>query len=134
MTDTPMANQEAADSSTSRLTARELIFLLPNLGKLLWRLARDRRVPLSVKLLVVGTGIYLAMPFDVIPDWLPGVGYLDDAILVGFVVHRLIRRVSPEVLAEHWDGAISLPDLARKISFRTKSRAGGVQPGQEQTR
>ena len=116
------------------MTARELVLLLPNLGKLLWRLARDRRVPLSVKLLVVGTGIYLAIPFDVIPDWLPGVGHLDDAILVGFVVHRLIGKVSPEVLAQHWDGAISLPDLAGKLSFRSKAIRGEVQPDQEQTR
>jgi len=134
MTDNPVPSLEAADSRTSRLTARELVLLLPNLGKLLWRLARDRRVPLSVKLLVVGTGIYLAIPFDVIPDWLPGVGHLDDAILVGFVIHQLIRKVSPEVLAEHWDGAISLSELAGKLSFRNKARAGEVQPGQEQTR
>ncbi len=132
MTIPPEPNEQIEGDRAKRLSARDLALLLPNLGKLLWRLARDKRVPLPIKALVIGTGVYLALPFDVIPDWLPGVGYLDDALLVGFVLHRLIRHVSPEILAEHWDGAVPLPELARRLSLRARVK-GDNPPRQERT-
>jgi uncharacterized membrane protein YkvA (DUF1232 family) len=109
-----------AGQSTERLTPREVMLLVPNIVKLLWRLARDRRVPLRTKLLVVGTAVYLAIPIDIIPDWIPVLGYLDDAVLVGFILHRLLRTVPIEILQQHWDGAIPLPDLATKLRFRRR--------------
>ena len=104
------------------LSAREALLLLPNVGRLLWRLARDRRVPLATKLLVAGTGLYLAVPFDIIPDWIPVLGYLDDVILVGLVLRRLVRSVPADVLAEHWQGSLPLPELVGRLSRRAPSQ------------
>jgi len=108
-----------------------LALLAPNLAKLLWRLAKDKRVPFGTKVLVVGTAAYLAMPFDIIPDWLPGIGYLDDIALVGFTLHRLVKTVPPEVLQEHWDGAIPLPDVVKRLSFRKKSKRKRDEPTEQ---
>lgn len=116
----PPPSAPAPSDSGGRLTARELALLAPNLAKLLWRLARDRRVRWSTKALVVAAAAYLASPLDLIPDWIPGVGYLDDVALVAFTLHRLVRTVPPEVLQEHWDGAIPLPDLVRRLSLRKR--------------
>jgi uncharacterized membrane protein YkvA (DUF1232 family) len=115
----------------AKIGARELALLAPNLAKLLWRLAKDKRVPFGTKVLVVGTAAYLAMPFDIIPDWLPGIGYLDDIALVGFTLHRLVKTVPPEVLQEHWDGAIPLPDVVKRLSFRKKSKRKRDEPTEQ---
>jgi len=125
MTDQPKPDEVERQTTPAQLTARELVLLLPNFAKLLWRLAKDGRVPLRVKLLAVATGCCLAMPFDLIPDWLPGIGYLDDAFLIGFVIWRLIRAVPAPVLEEHWDGTVPLTTLAQKISFRRGPPKGG---------
>lgn len=48
---------------------------------------------------------YLAMPIDLIPDFIPVLGYADDAILVAFVLRSVIRRAGPEAVARHWPGS-----------------------------
>jgi uncharacterized membrane protein YkvA (DUF1232 family) len=77
---------------------------IPNLAKLLWRLARDPRVPRRNKALFAGVGAYLLIPFDIIPDWIPGIGQLDDAVLFLLSLDGLLNRVPEEILAEHWEG------------------------------
>jgi uncharacterized membrane protein YkvA (DUF1232 family) len=79
-----------------------LVSLIPRLAKLVYHLARDRRVPWTVKAALAGTAVYLASPVDIIPDWIPGAGYLDDVLVVGLVVSYVLGRVPREVLIEHW--------------------------------
>jgi len=124
MTGKQSSEQAKAASAGGKLSAREWALLVPNIAKLLGRLARDRRVPIGTKLLVVGAGLYLACPVDLIPDWIPGLGYLDDVLLVALLVHRLVRTVPAQVLREHWHGAIPLPELARRLSLRGKREKG----------
>jgi len=68
------------------------------------RLLRDPRVPrwrkLSLGLLVA----YLACPVDLIPDFLPVIGQLDDALIAGWILRGLVRGAGPELLREHWPG------------------------------
>ena len=85
-------------------TARELVRLLPDTLRLLRRLAQDRSIPRSARLPVWGLALYLASPIDLIPDFLPVIGHADDALLVGLVLRRLIRKAGPAKLAEHWPG------------------------------
>lgn len=77
---------------------------LPNLGKLLFRLARDPRVPKRNKILFGLIGAYLVVPLDVIPDWLPGIGQLDDIALAIVALDAMLNHVDRDVLQEHWDG------------------------------
>ena len=66
-----------------KTTARELVALLPNLIRLFRGLLGDERVPRSSKALLMLAGIWLASPIDLIPEFLPGIGALDDALIAG---------------------------------------------------
>lgn len=98
-----------------------LVTLLPRLAKLVYHLARDPRVPWTVKAVLAGTAVYLASPLDLIPDWIPGVGYLDDVLLVGLVVSYVLARVPRDVIEEHWGEDVeALESLRRKPKPRKK--------------
>lgn len=86
------------------LNVRDFVTALPDIAKLLWRTVRDERVPLAVRGGLVGVAAYLALPFDIVPDWIPVLGQLDDFILMTLGVRTLLRRVPEPILREHWDG------------------------------
>ena|SRR5436190_14470161 len=77
---------------------------VPDCLVLLRGLARDARIRRGVKIAVVAVIAYLASPIDLVPDVLPIVGLLDDAILVAIVVRAVVRAAGRGVLAEHWRG------------------------------
>lgn len=83
---------------------RSALKAVPNLGKLLVRLARDPRVPRRNKILFAGIAAYLVLPWDFVPDWMPGIGQIDDLLLVALALDALLNRVPPSVLEDHWDG------------------------------
>ncbi|MCA1735474.1 MAG: DUF1232 domain-containing protein [Actinobacteria bacterium] len=89
------------DSTSLREAAR----LLPDTLRLIRRLAGDREIPRVVRWPVWLLIAYLAMPIDLIPDFLPVLGYADDAILTSFVLRLVIRRSGPEKLRQHWPGS-----------------------------
>ena len=78
---------------------------------------RDARVPTRHKLLLALTIPYLASPIDLIPDFVPVLGQLDDVVLVAFVLRRVVRA-NPELVREHWPGP--------RDSLRTVLRLAGV--------
>ena len=84
--------------------ARELISLLPNLVRLFRGLLGDERVPRSSKALLVLGGLWLASPIDLIPEFLPGIGAIDDAVVAGLVLRHVVRRAGPDVVRDHWRG------------------------------
>lgn len=85
-------------------STRELVFALPEIARLLWRVVRDDRVPRLVRSGLVGLAAYLAVPVDVVPDWVPVLGRVDDVVVLTFGVRMLLRRVPEPVLREHWSG------------------------------
>ncbi len=87
-----------------RVLARELATLVPNLTRLFAGLLRDPRVPLRAKVVLGATAAYLASPIDLIPDFIPIAGALDDAIIAAFALRYVVRASSPEIVAEHWPG------------------------------
>jgi uncharacterized membrane protein YkvA (DUF1232 family) len=72
---------------------------------LLKRLLRDRRVPRRAKLVLALVIPYLASPIDLIPDFIPVLGQLDDALVVAFAVRYVARAAGREVVAELWPGS-----------------------------
>ena len=84
--------------------ARAVAGFIPDCAVLSRRLLADRRVPRSRKLLIVGLIGYLAMPIDLVPDFIPVAGQLDDAIVVALVVRAVLRSAGRELLQEHWPG------------------------------
>ena len=92
--------------------AREIASLVPNLTRLFTGLVRDPRVPLRAKLVLGATAVYLAMPIDLIPDFVPIAGQLDDAIIAAFALRYVVGTTPREIVAEHWPGD---PDTLRRI-------------------
>ena len=95
----------ASSGVGGKVGLRDAVRLLPDAVGLVRRLATDRTMPRSARwpvLLLVG---YLAVPIDVIPDFVPVVGYVDDLMLVSVVLRRLIQQAGPDKIAEHWPGS-----------------------------
>lgn len=83
---------------------RETVAFLPNCLTMLRRLRRDPRVPRRAKLAVAAAGLWVLSPIDLVPEFLPVVGPLDDVVVVVLTLRWAARRVPPEVLAEAWPG------------------------------
>ena len=87
-----------------RAEAAALARFIPDCIVLFRRLLADDRVPRRRKLVVVALLGYLALPFDVVPDFIPVAGQLDDAIAVALVLRFVLRSGGPALLREHWPG------------------------------
>jgi uncharacterized membrane protein YkvA (DUF1232 family) len=86
------------------------------------RLLRDPRVPRRRKLLLGALAAYLASPLDLVPDFIPVAGQLDDAILVALVLRYLLRGGEATLVEEHWPGPQeSLRVLLRLAGRQTRS-------------
>lgn len=86
-------------------TVVELARFLTDSGRLLWRVARDPRVPWSAKAVAGGAMAYVASPIDVIPDFIPGVGQLDDIFLLARAMRYLAGAAGYDLLYELWPGS-----------------------------
>ena len=87
-----------------RESARALAGFIPDCIVLVRRLLYDPRVPRRYKLLLAVLFGYLALPIDLVPDFIPVAGQLDDALFVAIVLRIVLRSGGPDVLREHWSG------------------------------
>jgi uncharacterized membrane protein YkvA (DUF1232 family) len=88
-----------------REDARDVATFIPDCLILFKRLLGDRRVPRRAKVALVLLTAYLAMPFDLVPDFIPVAGQLDDAILVALVMTYVVRVSGRAVIEELWPGS-----------------------------
>jgi uncharacterized membrane protein YkvA (DUF1232 family) len=89
------------DDPSRSLVKRAAKLPLGSKFRLAARLARDRRVPAPLRLIPPALVLYLATPIDIIPDFIPVVGYLDDVLIVLVAAGLLLRFVGRDVLEEH---------------------------------
>ncbi len=100
-----------------RHDARALAGFIPDCVVLFRRLLSGDRVPPHSKLLLAALIGYLALPFDLIPDFIPVVGHLDDVIIVALAFRSVIRAGGPALVREHWPGPpASLSAITRLAS------------------
>ena len=106
--------------------------LLPDLVRLIARLAKDPSLPRSVRTRVALLALYLASPIDLVPDFIPVVGYADDAILVILVLRAVVRRAGLDAVRGHWPGSdegfallCRLTGLAEPPSSQPPTTSGG---------
>jgi uncharacterized membrane protein YkvA (DUF1232 family) len=96
---------QPSDTLSLSSTSRDIAGFLPDCAVLLKRLIRDERVPQRAKLPILLIVPYLASPLDVIPDFIPVLGQLDDAVLVALVLRRVVRVAGRDVVEELWPGS-----------------------------
>jgi len=98
-------------------SVRDALRLLPDTLRLVRDIARDHAIPRRTRWLLWVLLGYLALPIDLVPDFLPVIGYADDAIVVTLVLRHVVRRAGPDKLRQHWrgtdDGLLSLQRLLR---------------------
>jgi uncharacterized membrane protein YkvA (DUF1232 family) len=87
-----------------REDARAFAALVPDCIVLFTRLARDHRVPRRRKLMLLALVGYLALPFDLVPDFIPVAGQLDDAIIVALVLRHFVRAGGEHLIRDLWPG------------------------------
>ena len=104
---------------------RVIARLVPYCAILFKRLLGDSRVPGRWKVAAALALVYLAMPFDLVPDFIPVAGQLDDAILVALVLRGLLRSAGPTLLREHWPGPAALLAPLERFAFGVPAPAGG---------
>jgi uncharacterized membrane protein YkvA (DUF1232 family) len=103
-----------------RHDARALLTLIPDCVILVGRLARDPRVTRRRKLLLLALVGYLALPFDLVPDFIPVAGQLDDAIIVVLILRRFVRSGGEELIRELWPG----PEQSLALILRLAQSVG----------
>ena len=105
----------------------EALRILPDTLRLLKRLAVDRSLPRGVRIrlsLLLG---YLALPFDLIPDFLPVIGQLDDVLVAVLVLRSVVKAAGPDPIRAHWPGS----DAGLVVLWRIAGLRGAPPPGPE---
>jgi uncharacterized membrane protein YkvA (DUF1232 family) len=116
---------------------KELLLALPRLARMLISLSGDRDVPTSAKVVLAALAVYLVSPVDLIPDFIPWIGYLDDLILAAIVVDGVVNFIERPLLLRYWPGSPASLDrvaavsgrLARWVPARVKERIFGGPTG-----
>jgi uncharacterized membrane protein YkvA (DUF1232 family) len=104
-----------------RSDAAAVARFVPDCIVLFRRLLGDPRVPRWRKLLLAVSIAYLALPFDLVPDFIPVAGQLDDAVVVVLALRFVLAAAGPELLVEHWPGPASSRELVGRLVFRPGS-------------
>ena len=99
----------------ARQLAVDAVLMLPNLLKLLGRLLKDPRVPRRSKILLGASFAYVLSPIDLLPDFIPVAGIMDDIFLVAFALNHLIERAGEEIVVEHWDGPQDILGMIQSV-------------------
>jgi uncharacterized membrane protein YkvA (DUF1232 family) len=98
--------------------------LIPDCAGLVRGLLRDPRVPRRWRWALAGLFVYLVMPIDLVPDFIPVAGHVDDAVLVVVVLRGVLRAAGPAVVAEHWAGSQSVLAMLTRVAAPRSPRAG----------
>lgn len=105
------------------ISVKDALRLLPDIVRLIKRLTSDPAVPRGVRVLLGLLLAYLAMPIDLVPDFIPIIGYADDAMIVAIALRSVTRRAGPVALEKHWPGT---PEGLAAIRRLSGISAGGL--------
>ena len=99
-----------------KVELRDAARILPDLLLMLGGIAQDSTLPLTVRTRLWLLLFYLALPFDIVPDVIPIIGWADDAILAAWVVRSVVRRSGVETLARHWRGSPEGLEVVKRLA------------------
>jgi uncharacterized membrane protein YkvA (DUF1232 family) len=106
---------------------RMIAKLVPYCAVLFKRLLGDPRVSLGWKVASALALVYIAFPFDLVPDFIPVLGQLDDAIIIALVLRGLLRSAGPRLMREHWPGPTALLIPLERFAGAVPAARGGWQ-------
>jgi uncharacterized membrane protein YkvA (DUF1232 family) len=98
------------------LSVAETKRLVPDTARLLRDLAKDATMPAAIRRRLSMALLYLALPIDLVPDFIPIIGYADDVIVVGIVLRSVIRRAGSDALERHWRGTPDGLALVKRLA------------------
>jgi uncharacterized membrane protein YkvA (DUF1232 family) len=104
----------------------DLLLLVPDLTVLLMRLLRDERVPIGSKgIAMLGIG-YVLSPLDILPELFLGpIGFVDDLLILGTALSRMMNRVHPDVVRSHWPGQQDALETIQRVTTWTEDQLQG---------
>lgn len=82
----------------------DLAALLPSVARLLLRLLRDRSIPLRVRARILIAVAYNVQPINLIPDFVPVIGFADNLIVTGWALRSTVRRAGRDAVVRNWSG------------------------------
>ena len=95
-----------------------LLRALPDVARMTSRLVTDPVLPRAAKIALAAAAVYLLSPIDLLPDVVPFLGYLDDALLVSVIVDGIVNHVDRALVVKYWPGTIaSLDKISRAARF-----------------
>ena len=95
---------------------RALLRALPDIARLIARLVGDPVLPRAAKIALAAAALYLANPFDLIPDFIPFVGYLDDVLLAAVLVDGIVNYVDRGLVLKYWPGTPESLDRVARVA------------------
>jgi uncharacterized membrane protein YkvA (DUF1232 family) len=106
-----------------RSAARALGGFIPDCVVLLRRLLADERIPRKRKFVLLALAGYLAMPIDLVPDFIPVAGQLDDVIVAALALRYALRSGGPSLIREHWRGPDASLNVVLRVAYGRISKA-----------
>lgn len=102
---------------------KALLRALPDLGRLIARLAVDPVLPRTAKVALAAAAVYLLSPLDLIPDFIPLVGYVDDVLLAAILVDGILSYVDRAVVLKYWPGS---PESLDRVARAARTLAAWI--------
>jgi uncharacterized membrane protein YkvA (DUF1232 family) len=103
------------------LTLRAALRLVPDLVRLVRRLAADPTLPRGIRIRLALLLGYLLLPVDLVPDVVPVLGWADDVVVVAWALRTVVRRAGPEALERHWPGDEAGRDVVLRLAGLRRS-------------
>jgi uncharacterized membrane protein YkvA (DUF1232 family) len=103
-------------SRPAEMSAREALRMLPDLVRLVRRLAADGGLPRGVRVRLWLLLAYLVSPLDLVPDFVPVIGYADDVVIVAWALRSVVRRAGTDALERHWPGQPAGLAVVRRLA------------------
>ncbi len=93
----------------------DYLFLLPDVFVLICRLALEKRLSVSNKLFMSAVAAYFMLPIDIIPDFVPFIGFLDDFVLAIFAFDHLFKEVDNKIILDNWSGEVDMLETTKRV-------------------
>jgi len=93
----------------------EYLLLVPDMFHLLCKLTLDKDVKTADKAKLASVIAYFVLPIDIVPDFFPVVGYLDDLALAAYALNSIINHTNPEIVKKHWAGEKNILESTKQI-------------------